>query len=245
MSARLRRIVVVATYDERSTIVPLLERLLSLPLGVSVLVVDDSSPDGTAAAVRDRFVGDARVALMVRPRRLGYGSAMREGLLRALADGFETLVTIDADLSHDPDDVPALVAAAELVGGLAIGSRYANGVRVQRWEAWRVALSRTANAYVRRVLGLEPRDCTSGYRAYRASALRLAAIEQVGSRGYAFLVELLFRVVANGLAVVEVPIVYTERRTGQSKMSWGVVLESLVAPWRLRFRSRVRADERR
>lgn len=236
MSAVRRRIALIATYDERPNMVELLEGLLALPLGLSVLVIDDSSPDGTAAWIDERFGREPRVRLHVRPHRLGYGSAMRTGFLIALEERFDTMVTLDADLSHDPAAVPALVAAAEAAGGLAIGSRYLNGVRVREWEAWRLALSRFANFYARRILGLAVRDCTSGFRAYSGRALRAADLESVDSRGYAFLVELLYRVARRGVPVVEVPIVYTERRAGRSKMSWGVILESALAPLRLRWR---------
>lgn len=235
MSGDPRRIALVATYDERSSIVPLIEQLLALPLDLAVLVVDDSSPDGTAGAVQERFAAEPRVRLHSRPRRLGYGSAMRTGFLIALAERFDTIVTLDADLSHDPGSVPALVAAAEASAGLAVGSRYLGGVRVRNWQPWRLALSRAANAYVRRILGLTIRDCTSGFRAYTARALRAAAVEGVDSRGYAFLVEVLHAVVRREVPVIEVPIVYFDRRGGRSKMSWGVILESVFAPLRVRW----------
>lgn len=238
MSEGPRRLALVATYDERPNIVELLEGLLALPLGLSVLVIDDSSPDGTAAWVGECFGQEPRVRLHVRPRRLGYGSAMRAGFLIALEERFDTVVTLDADLSHAPAAVPALVAAAEAVAGLAIGSRYLGGTRVPDWEPWRRALSRGANAYVRNLLGLAVHDCTSGFRAYRREALLASNVGTVHSRGYAFLVELLFAAARRGIPVVEVPIVYRDRRVGRSKMSLGVVLESIAVPFRLLWRGR-------
>lgn len=238
MSSAPRRLALVATFDERPNVDELLDGLLAQPVGLSVLVIDDASPDGTAARIRERFAREPRVRLHERPRRLGYGSAMQEGFLVGLAEGFDTLVTLDADLSHDPAAVPELIRVAEANGGVAIGSRYLDGGRVPDWELWRRILSRAANLYVRTLLGLPARDCTSGFRAYHRDALLAADVGSIHSRGYAFLVELLFRVARRGVPVVEAPIVYRDRCVGRSKMSSGVVLESAWTPLRLLWRAR-------
>lgn len=238
MSSPPRRLALVATFDERPNVDELLDGLLAQPVDLSVLVIDDASPDGTAARIRERFAGEPRVRLHQRPRRLGYGSAMREGFLAGLAEGYDTLVTLDADLSHDPAAVPELIRVAEASGGVAIGSRYLDGGRVPDWELWRRVLSRAANLYVRSLLALPARDCTSGFRAYRREALLAAEVGEIHSRGYAFLVELLFRALRSGVPVAEVPIVYRDRRVGRSKMSSGVVLESAWTPLRLLWRAR-------
>jgi len=228
--------VVIATYNERENILALLPRLLDQPLRPSIIVVDDNSPDRTGEVVREiaqRYVG--RVDLVSREAKAGYGSAMVAGLTRALSTGAPAVVTIDADLSHDPGDIPRLVGGLE-EADIAIGSRYLNGVRVMNWGPDRLLLSLGANRYVKWVLGYEIYDCTSGFRAYRSEVLRALNLSRVRTRGYAFLVELLELALQRGFQATEVPIVYTERTAGRSKMSRAVMLEAALRPWWLRMK---------
>lgn len=228
--------VVLATYNERNNIERLLNELLALPLDARVVVVDDNSPDGTAAAVSalaGQFPG--RIDLISRPGKMGYGSAFVAGFRRALELGATQIVSMDADFSHDPHSVPDLVAALG-PADLAIGSRYVGGIRILNWSLRRLLLSSFANFYVNLILGFRVQDSTSGFRAYQAGVLRAIPFGRIQSRGYAFLVELLASVKARGYRVTECPIVYAERRAGQSKMSQGVILEAIGRPWLILLR---------
>jgi len=232
-------VVLIATYNERDNVCPLISRLLALPAGVDVLVVDDDSPDGTARAVAESFGADPRVTLVVRTGRRGYGTAMVEGFRRCLQRPADLVVTMDADFAHDPAAVPLLLEAAR-DADVVIGSRYAGGIRVLNWSPQRLLLSMFANAYARTILGSRIKDMTSGFRCYRRAALEAVDLSRLRARGYAFLVQTLYCAERLGLAVREVPIVYTERHAGHSKMSKAVILESAVMPWKLRFSGRVR-----
>jgi dolichol-phosphate mannosyltransferase len=225
-------IVIVPTYNERANLPVLAERLMSLA-GVRLLVVDDQSPDGTgevAEALGRQHAG--RIEVVRRTGRRGLGRSYIDGMRHALGAGYDVICQMDADLSHDPRQLPALVAAVE-TADLAIGSRYVPGGAIVNWPRRREWLSRFANGYVRAVTRLEIRDATSGFRCWRADTLRRLPLERFMSDGYSFQVETLFTTVRLGLRVVEVPITFTERREGRSKLSRGIVLESVVMPWRL------------
>lgn len=229
-------LVIIASYNEKENIVRLLESILSLEESLSVLIVDDNSPDGTADEIRQHFESEPRVMLLCREKKAGYGTAMVAGFNKALEDNFETVVTMDADLSHDPESIPQLLGALRQGADMVIGSRYKDGVRVLNWPPGRLLISLFGNWYVRRILGLPFRDSTSGFRAYRRKVLEQVDPGSLGFKGYAFLVELLYRAFILRFQIVESPIIYTERREGQSKMSKWVILESAVAPWRMRLR---------
>ncbi len=224
-------VVVLATYDERANIELLLPDLLALDAALGIVVVDDSSPDGTADAVEKVAAkSPGRVHLIRRPGKLGYGSALVAGIERALELEADCVVTMDADFSHDPRAVPELVRA--LTGhDLSVGSRYVGGIRILNWSVWRLFLSMAANRYVSRILGLKLEDCTSGFRAYRSEVLRTIPYRRATSAGYAFLVELLDMAVRAGFRATEVPIVYEDRQRGQSKMDRWVILEAAWRPW--------------
>jgi dolichol-phosphate mannosyltransferase len=226
--------ILLATYNER----PNLERLLPVLLDVApqafVIVVDDNSPDGSPDLLRGMAASNPRIVPLIRPEKQGYGGAVLAGLRHALDLGAQRIVTMDADFSHDPADVPRLVEGLER-GDVAIGSRYFQGVRVLNWHPSRLLLSLFANRYVKAILGLRVDDATSGFRAYRRAAAETVTTVPIRSRGYSFLVELLFRVHKAGFTLVEVPIIYSERREGQSKMSKGVIFEAMFRPWALRF----------
>lgn len=233
----MNALVVVPTYNERDNL-PLLVRGILVHEGFRILVVDDGSPDGTGA-VADALAAahPGRIEVMHRSGPRGLGRSYVDGLRHALTTDAELIFQMDADLSHNPEYLPALAAgAAEF--DVVIGSRYLNGVSVVNWPLHRIFLSTFANRYIKGVTRLSPSDCTSGFRCWRRGALARIPLDRVASAGYAFLVEMLFRAAQNGSRIGEVPIIFVERRQGQSKVSKAVLLESLVTPWRLRLRPR-------
>jgi dolichol-phosphate mannosyltransferase len=231
-------LVIIPTYNERDSLPELVPRVIARP-DTRVLVVDDESPDGTGQVADDlasRFPG--RVDVLHRSGPRGLGNAYVAGIRRALESDADLICQMDADLSHDPEYLPSLIAASA-THDLVIGSRYLNGVSVVNWPLRRLALSTAANHYIRFVTGLPANDCTSGYRCWRRDALERAHIEQVRSQGYAFLVETLHRAWVAGSRITEVPIIFVERRKGASKLSSGTLLESVLMPWRLRLRGSI------
>lgn len=230
------KLVIVPTYNERENIDPLLERLLALPHGLEVLVVDDGSPDGTAALVEAWRTRSPRVHLIRRPGKLGLGSAYRDGFRYALQHGAEYVFEMDADFSHDPEHLSEMAAAAA-DADLVLGSRYIDGVRVVNWPLHRIMLSSFANRYVRAITGLDVTDCTTGFRCWRRDALARLPLKGLISDGYAFLVEQLYLAQRAGCRIREVPIIFVERREGASKLSSSVLIESAIVPWRLRLKS--------
>lgn len=227
--------VVIATYNERENLAPLVNAVLENP-GYRVVVVDDNSPDGTGAVADGLSVTfPARVSVIHRTGARGLGRSLVEGLNRALSDGADLIFQMDADFSHDPKALPDL-AAATVDADLVLGSRYLRGVSVVNWPLHRIILSSFANRYIRGVTGLEVHDCTTGYRCWRREALARIPFDGVISDGYAFLVETLHLARRLGCRIREVPIVFVERREGASKISSRVLLESAIVPWRLRLK---------
>jgi dolichol-phosphate mannosyltransferase len=235
-------LVVTPTYNERENLPALAAGILKHD-GARILVVDDGSPDGTGA-IADRLASDnpGRVDVLHRTGQRGLGRSYIDGLQHAIREGrAEFICQMDADLSHNPDYLPEMVrAAAEQ--DLVIGSRYMNGgVSVVNWPLSRILLSAFGNRYIRFVTHLGASDCTSGYRCWRREALARMPIANMVSDGYAFLVEMLYEAQIRGLRIGEIPIIFIERRLGQSKLSSNVLLESLIMPWRLVLRSRARS----
>ncbi|HZP40572.1 MAG TPA: polyprenol monophosphomannose synthase [Candidatus Binatia bacterium] len=232
MSSRV--LVVVPTLNERENLPSLAAAVFAQPVGAELLVVDDNSPDGTGAVADEMAAADPRVHVLHRPRRLGIGSAYVAGFGWALARGYDAVVTMDADWSHDPSYLPALVDAARR-DALVVGSRYLTGISVINWSLARLVLSTAGNAYVRTVTGLRLRDCTSGFQCITRPALQAIGCEHIRTNGYSFLVELKYRVQRRGFSIVEVPIVFTQRRHGRTKMTRKEILLSLVTAWKLRL----------
>jgi dolichol-phosphate mannosyltransferase len=232
-----RLLVIVPTYNEAPTIRKAVERLRAAVPVAHVLVVDDSSPDGTGE-IADNLAGlDPQVHVLHRPRKEGLGVAYVAGFRWGLGHGFDTLVEMDADGSHQPEELPRLLSALP-DADLVLGSRYVRGGRVVDWPLRRELLSRGGNLYTRILLGVPLRDATGGYRAFRSGTLRRLGLDTVASQGYCFQVDLAWRAVRAGLRVVEVPITFVERTEGRSKMSGAIVREALwqVTRWGLGYR---------
>ncbi|MEH3033076.1 MAG: polyprenol monophosphomannose synthase [Aeromicrobium erythreum] len=229
----MKSIVIVPTYQERETVATLLDALARTAPEVDVLVVDDASPDGTASVVRSHPRYGDRVHLLERAGKEGLGAAYRAGFRWALQRGYEGIVQMDADLSHPPERVPALLAALD-DADVAVGSRYVEGGGSRGWPWRRRLLSRGGNLYVRLVLGLHVHDCTAGFKAFRADALRTVGALRSQAEGYCFQVENTWRAERAGLRVRELPIVFTERTAGASKMTAEIAREALRLPlaWR-------------
>ncbi len=231
----MRTVVVVPTYNEAEGIVAMLDAVLAQPCGADVLVVDDESPDGTGALVAAHPAHGHRLHLLRRRSKDGLGAAYRAGFGWALQAGYECIVQMDADLSHPPDRLPALIDALT-IADVAVGSRYVRGGAVQDWPLGRRLISRGGNVYVRILLGLPVQDATAGFKAFRRSALERIGALHSESDGYCFQLENAWQASRLGLRTVEVPITFTDRTSGQSKMTGGIVGEAMlrVLTWRWR-----------
>ena len=234
----MRTLVVLPTYAEADNIAEVLRRLRNAVSGADVLVVDDSSPDGTAEIAKAAGAELGGVDVLVRAGKLGLGSAYRDGFSVGLSRGYQVLVEMDSDLSHDPAALPRLLQAVERGADLAVGSRYVPGGSIPHWSVFRRALSRWGNRYASRVLDLPLADATSGFRAYRADILARLDLQSVRADGYGFQIELAYRVARAGGYIVELPIKFADRERGTSKMSSRIVVEALllVTWWGLRDR---------
>ena len=227
-------LVIIPTYNERENLPLLVPDVLAH--GYRVLVVDDDSPDGTGRVADELASGTSgRVDVLHRTGRRGLGRSYLDAFAHALQSQPDLICQMDADLSHDPNDLPRLVAAVD-EADVVVGSRYTDGISVLNWPLYRIMLSRAANAYVRLITRLSVRDCTSGFRCWRREALARLPLDRIVSNGYAFLVETLYIAAAQGARLREVPIVFVERRQGRSKLSSAVLVESVMTPWRVRLR---------
>ncbi len=235
-------LVIIPTYNERENIEALIRALLSLPLPLEVVVVDDHSPDGTGELVAAMAATDRRIHGIHRPAKLGLGTAYVAGFRFGLARGYERIITMDADFSHDPAYVPALIERSQ-EADLVIGSRYVPGGEVVDSPWYRRLLSRGANRFARTLLGLIPRDVTAGFRCYRPQVLEAIAPETIRAEGYAFLIEMTYRAQQAGFRIAEVPIRFKDRRYGRSKVSRREIARALWTVLRLSL-DRVRAGWR-
>ena len=235
----LRRVVVlIPTYNERDNLPTIVSRLRAAVPAVDVLVLDDASPDGTGQVADDLAAADSRVMVMHRTGKAGLGAAYLAGFSWALDRGYDAVVEMDADGSHQPEQLPALLAAAETADAV-IGSRWTKGGTVVNWPTSRKVLSVGGNVYVKVLLGMPVKDATGGYRVYRASALREMDLASVDTQGYGFQVDMTWRAVRAGLTVAEVPIEFVERTVGESKMSSGIVSEAMLSVTRWAVTHRV------
>lgn len=226
--------VIVPTYDERENLASLVAAVLAQRCDISLLIVDDNSPDGTGRLADELAAADDRVAVLHRPRKEGIGPAYVAGFRHALTTDADVIVTMDADFSHDPADLPRLIAATA-DGDLALGSRYVPGGGTRGWPFYRRLISRGGGTYARLVLGVDVADLTGGFKAYRREALASMDLDRLRSDGYGFQIETVYRTLQRGFRVRELPIVFVDRRAGRSKLSRRIVLEAMVMVWRLRF----------
>lgn len=230
-----RKIAVVPTFNERANIERIVPQILEQDGDLEVLVVDDSSPDGTAEAVRALRNGNPRVDLLLRREREGLGPAYKDGFRRALEMGADYIVQMDADFSHPPHCLPEFFGYMEEYD-IVLGSRYLNGITVVNWPMGRLLLSYFGNKYVRAVTGLPVMDTTGGFKCWRREALEEIGLSRVRSNGYAFQIEMTYRAWCKGLRIKEVPIIFLDRTLGESKMTKRISLEALWVVWWLKFR---------
>ncbi len=236
MSKLERILAVIPTYNECENIRTILERVLKQDDRISVLVVDDNSPDGTGDIVYSIGEKNDRVHLLGRSGKMGLGTAYVAGFKRALAEGYDAIIEIDADLSHNPNDIPRLLRRLDNDDAdFAIGSRYVKGVNVVNWPLRRLLLSYFASMYTRVITGMPYNDPTAGFVAIKRKVLESIDLNRVGSNGYAFQIEIKFKSWKKGFRMIEVPIVFTERQEGTSKMNKKIVAEAITMVWRLRF----------
>jgi dolichol-phosphate mannosyltransferase len=226
---------VLPTYNEAENLEPLVAAALAnLPDSARALVVDDNSPDGTGGLADRLAAAEPRIEVLHRAEKEGLGPAYIAGFRHALAAGAGRILEMDSDFSHDPADLPRLLAATE-EADVAIGSRYVSGGGVENWSKLRQAISRGGSTYARAVLGLPIRDLTGGFKCFRREVLETIDLDAIASKGYAFQVEMTYQAIQLGFGVTEVPIVFRERRAGASKMSRGIVLEAALGVPRMRW----------
>ncbi len=225
-------LIVMPTYNERENLPRMAQRLLALPAKVDLLVVDDNSPDGTGKLADELAAKHPEIYVLHRSEKNGLGRAYLAGFKWALERGYEFIFEMDGDFSHNPDDVPAFLEMAQNAD-LVLGSRYINGIRIINWPLHRLMLSKGAALYVRIITGMPITDPTGGYKCFRRRALEALNLEAVQSNGYSFQIELTHKLWRQGYQVAEVPIIFTERVEGHSKMSGHIVQEALLMVWRL------------
>ncbi|MDP3278535.1 MAG: polyprenol monophosphomannose synthase [Deltaproteobacteria bacterium] len=229
-----RVLIITPTYNERDNLPTFLNLVFAAHASADVLVVDDNSPDGTGTLADELASQDPRIKVMHRASKQGLGSAYLAGFRRALDDNYDVIFEMDTDLSHDPKYIPAFLAAMDQGAELVVGSRNIEGGGVEGWGLGRHLLSKGGSLYSRTVLGLSVKDLTSGFKAFTRKALLALELDRVRSNGYSFQIELTFRVLQKGLKVAEVPIVFVDRRVGQSKMSQKIFAEAIGMVWKLR-----------
>ncbi len=223
-----RSILVLPTYNEAENLQRFIESVLQSAPGIHVLVIDDDSPDGTGAIADSLNAAHPEVRVIHRHHERGLGSAYRTGFRMVHGEPYDVVVTMDADFSHDPMEIPHLIRLVESGADVVVGSRYCPGGKIADWPWHRRALSKWANRYTRAMLGVRVSDCTSGYRAYRASALDAIETENVPGDGYVFLSQIIYRAGKARLGIMEHPITFKDRELGQSKMNWKVISESML-----------------
>lgn len=230
-------LVIIPMYNEKENAAAIIDAVLKLPVDFDILVIDDNSPDGTAAIVKEKIAADpTRVNIIERAGKLGLGTAYIEGFKWALDKGYDYICEMDADFSHNPDDLVRLrEALAEDRGDVAVGSRYVSGVNVVNWPMGRVLMSFYASKYVRIVTGMKVRDTTAGFVCYKRKVLEAMNLDAIRFKGYAFQIEMKFTARQLGFRIVEVPIVFVNRVLGTSKMSSGIFGEALFGVMRLKW----------
>lgn len=232
-----RKIVIIPTYNEKENIENIIRKVFSLDGGFDILIIDDGSPDGTAAIVkRLQQEFQERLHMIERPGKLGLGTAYITGFKWSIDKGYDYTFEMDADFSHNPEDLPRLYQACKDGADLAIGSRYCDGISVINWPIGRIIMSYYASVYVRTVLGMKVYDCTAGFKCYSNKVLRTIDLDKVEMKGYGFQIEMKYTTHKLGFKITEVPIIFVNRKAGTSKMSGGIFGEAFWGVLKLRFR---------
>lgn len=230
-------LIIIPTYNEKENLSALSQQVLDALPCADLLVVDDNSPDGTGKLADELALSNPRVHVLHREGKLGLGTAYIAGFRYALKNGYTFIFEMDADFSHDPVYLSALLSAARDGAGVAIGSRRVPGGGTQNWGFWRQVISAGGSLYARTILGLDVRDLTSGFKCFRREVLETVDLSAVRSNGYSFQIEMTYRAVRKGFSIAEVPIVFVDRRAGTSKMSGKIFAEAMGMVWHLRFAS--------
>lgn len=231
------KLILLPTYNEKENIEKIIRKVCSLAGGYHILVIDDGSPDGTAAIVeslQEEYAG--RLFLLRRPGKAGLGTAYIAGFKWALAREYDYIFEMDADFSHNPEDLPRLYEACRNGADLAIGSRYCDGCSVVNWPIGRIIMSYYGSVYVRTVLGMKITDCTAGFKCYRRKVLETIDLDAIEMKGYGFQIEMKYTTYRLGFKIVEVPVIFVNRKEGTSKMSGGIFKEALLGVFKLRFK---------
>lgn len=232
-----RKIVIIPTYNEKENIEAIIRKVFSLEGGYDILIIDDGSPDGTAAIVKGlQAEFSERLFMIERKGKQGLGTAYITGFKWSLANGYDYTFEMDADFSHNPEDLPRLYKACKDGADLAIGSRYCDGISVINWPIGRIIMSYYASVYVRTVLGMKVYDCTAGFKCYSNKVLRAIDLDDVRMKGYGFQIEMKYTTYKLGFKITEVPIIFVNRKAGTSKMSGGIFGEAFWGVLGLRFR---------
>lgn len=227
-------LIVIPTYNEVENIGSLIDEILKVDEKFDILVVDDNSPDGTGELVDEISKQNRQVKVLHRPMRLGMGTAYIEGFKYGLKNGYEAVFEMDADFSHSPEYLPQLLDSLQ-DADVVIGSRYIPKGGIRNWSGRRLFQSKLANFYVRLITRLRVKDCTAGYKCFKRKVLESLDLDKIHSEGYAFQIETVYRAFRNGFRILEIPIIFTDRRAGKSKLTGKLILEAAVMPWRLRF----------
>ncbi len=232
-----KKVVIIPTYNEKENIEAIIRKVFSLDGEYHVLIIDDGSPDGTASIVKGLQTGFPDKLFMIeRSGKLGLGTAYLTGFRWSLEHGYDYIFEMDADFSHNPDDLPRLHEACRGCGGVAVGSRYCDGISVVNWPLGRILMSYYASKYVRTVLGMKIQDCTAGFKCYSKDALSAIDLDDVRMKGYGFQIEMKYTAWKLGFKLVEVPIIFVNRKLGTSKMSSGIFGEAFWGVIKLKFR---------
>jgi dolichol-phosphate mannosyltransferase len=231
-----RILVVIPTYNEAENIPQLIPAVLQQAPNLDILIVDDGSPDGTGAIIKKMMAMDSRLHIIERQGKQGLGTAYVRGFRYAIEHGYDFVFEMDADFSHNPNDIPVFLAKIQ-DADLVLGSRYIDGVRVLDWPMNRLLLSYSANVYTRIMTGLPIHDATGGFKCFRIAALKAINLDKIRSNGYAFQIEMSFKVWKKGFRILEVPIIFADRKVGTSKMSGNIVYEAVFMLMKLRLRS--------
>ena len=230
----MKALLIIPTYNEIANIKNIITASLSQSPDLYILVIDDNSPDGTAKAVKELMENEPHINLIERPKKMGLGSAYVQGFKYALKNDYDYILEMDADFSHNPADIPRLLEAARKYD-LVIGSRYCQGVNIINWPFRRLLISYFASKYVRIITGMPVKDPTSGFKCFRRRVLEAINLDSILSDGYAFQIEMNFRAWVKGFTIYEIPIIFTERKDGVSKMSSQIVWEAAWMVWRLQI----------